>query len=116
MVKQYRYDGEPLKVYCDRMGLSYDTIYKMLKKGYSIEEALKKARMGGTTQERTIMNYCKFCGKQPHMVVISDCYYVQCSCGKHYKYEFLGYRRAEAIQAWNAVNKGILPPQNAKKK
>ena len=44
-------------------------------------------------------------------------WYVECECGKHPKYEFLGSDKKVAIERWEYANRPMnrTPPQKKKK-
>jgi hypothetical protein len=51
------------------------------------------------------MQKCMKCGGKPSLVIIDDCFYVQCQhCNKWNPYQFLGYTRDGVISQWNTAN------------
>lgn len=48
---------------------------------------------------------CIYCKQKPNIVRLpGDLYYVQCSCGKHGLYDYLGATKKQAIETWNNGN------------
>ena len=46
---------------------------------------------------------CCYCKSEPTIIALpGDLFYVQCSCGKHGLYNFIGSTRKQAIEQWNA--------------
>lgn len=46
---------------------------------------------------------CCYCKNEPTIIALpGDLFYVQCSCGKHGLYNFIGATRRQAIEQWNA--------------
>ena len=48
---------------------------------------------------------CCYCKNDPTLIALpGDLYYVQCSCGKHGLYDYIGSTRNAAIESWNKGN------------
>lgn len=61
---------------------------------------------------------CIHCGKKPHIIHYDEnMWYVECDCGKHPKYEYLGSTKQVAIDRWEYANRiGNFRKANRKNK
>lgn len=60
---------------------------------------------------------CVYCGRKPRIIHYdTNMWYVECECGKHPKYEFLGSDRKIAIERWEYANRPMnrTPPKRKK--
>lgn len=61
-----------------------------------------------------MLNKCIFCGKMPRIIHYDkNMWYVECDCGNHPKYEYLGFTQQGAEERWEYANRPInrTPPK-----